>query len=314
VVRPIQVAADVAARIARGDLRHRFLPKGRDEIGQMLSAMSAMQDNLRTLIWRVRHSVDKVDGTTASIAQANADLSGRTEQQAAALQHTAASMLQLDEAVRENVRQAEAARQTAERASGVASSGGEVVKRVVQTMADISQSSRKVTDIIAVIDGIAFQTNLLALNAAVEAARAGEGGRGFAVVANEVRQLAGRSANAAKEIKTLLDQSQHKVDEGAALVSQAGDTMISVVNAIHEVSAAVVQISQASQDQGEGLHKVSAAVSHIDEVTHVNATLVSETASTAADLAEEAHRLVTAIRVFDLGEDLGDVAQLTEVA
>jgi len=302
VVRPIEVAADVAQRIAQGDLSHRFLPKGSDEIGLMLGAMSAMQDNLRTLILRVRDSAEKVDGTTDGIARANADLSGRTEQQAAALQHTAASMRLLDEAVRDNVRQADAARQTAERASGVASSGGEVVRQVVQTMQDIRQSSRQVTDIIGVIDGLAFQTNLLALNAAVEAARAGEGGRGFAVVANEVRQLAGRSAQAAREIKNLLDQSQGKVDEGAALVNQAGDTMIAVVTAIHEVSSAVIQISEASQEQGRGLHQVSEAVAHIDEVTHVNAALVADTASTAAALVSEAHRLVDAVRVFDLGD------------
>jgi methyl-accepting chemotaxis protein len=258
----------------------------------------------------VRQGVDEVDGTSAAISRANADLSGRTEEQAAAIEQTSASMHQLDDVVRDNVQRAEEARKTAERASGVASSGGQVVGQVVQTMTDIRQASRQVGEIIGVIDAIAFQTNLLALNAAVEAARAGEGGRGFAVVASEVRQLAGRSAQAAQEIKTLLAQSQNKVDLGAQLVNQAGDTMISVVNAIHEVSRAVIDISQATHDQGNGLHQVSEAVAHIDKVTQHNAGLVAETASTAENLARQANLLVQAIRVFDLGDDLGDVSTL----
>jgi methyl-accepting chemotaxis protein len=314
VVRPIQVASDVAVRIARGDLSHRFYPKGSDEIGVMLRAMAEMQASLRVLIWRVRQGVDEVDGTSAAISRANADLSGRTEEQAAAIEQTSASMHQLDDVVRDNVQRAEEARKTAERASGVASSGGQVVGQVVQTMTDIRQASRQVGEIIGVIDAIAFQTNLLALNAAVEAARAGEGGRGFAVVASEVRQLAGRSAQAAQEIKTLLAQSQNKVDLGAQLVNQAGDTMISVVNAIHEVSRAVIDISQATHDQGNGLHQVSEAVAHIDKVTQHNAGLVAETASTAENLARQANLLVQAIRVFDLGDDLGDVSTLAALA
>ncbi len=306
VVRPIQVAADVAVRIARGDLRHRFLPKGRDEIGVMLGALSEMQDNLRALILRVRQGVEQVDQTSTTISRANSDLSGRTEEQAAALEQTSSSMQQLDAVVRLNVQKAESARQTAERASAVASTGGAVVGQVVQTMTDISQASRKVTEIIGVIDSIAFQTNLLALNAAVEAARAGEQGRGFAVVASEVRQLAGRSAHAAHEIKTLLANSQQTVDQGAVLVDQAGKTMISVVQAIQEVSQAVIDISQATNDQGDGLSQVSEAVAHIDHVTQHNAALVADTASTAVHLARQAHMLVDAMRVFDLGDDLGD--------
>ncbi len=310
VVRPIQVASDVAVRIARGDLSHPFHPKGRDEIGVMLSALSEMQNNLRILIWRVRQGVDEVDGTSAAISRANADLSGRTEEQAAAIEQTSSSMQRLDSVVRDNVTRADRARQTAEQASEVATVSGQMVGRVVQTMTDIRQSSRQVGEFVGVIDAIAFQTNLLALNAAVEAARAGEGGRGFAVVASEVRQLAGRSAEAAKEIKNLLAQSQHQVDQGAQLVNQAGDTMISVVNAIHEVSQAVIDITQATQDQGDGLHQVSEAVAHIDHVTHHNAALVADTATTASHLARQANMLVQAIRVFDLGDDLADVSGL----
>jgi len=305
VVRPIEVASDVALRIARGDLRHQFLPKGRDEIGVMLGALAAMQQNLLKLVVRVRKGIEQVNHTASQIAQQNGDLSGRTEQQAAALEQTAASMQQLGSTVQQNADKAGAARSCAHRASAVASEGGTVVAQVVDTMRDISTSAGRVSEIIGVIDGIAFQTNLLALNAAVEAARAGEGGRGFAVVANEVRQLAGRSAQAAQEIKQLIEGSQAQVERGSELVAKAGVTMAGVVAAIGEVTVLVNDISDATREQGGGLSQAVDAVAHIDNVTQQNASLVEETASIAAELGEQASRLVEAISVFDLGDQAG---------
>ncbi len=303
VVQPIQMASAVAVRIAKGDLRQRFKPQGRDEVNVMLGALAEMQDHLRELIGRVRRGVVDVESSSATVSRANTDLSARTEVQAAALEETAASLRQLDVVVRSNAQKAAMARQSAEHASGVATSGGQVVGQVVQTMTDISQASRKVSEIIGVIDAIAFQTNLLALNAAVEAARAGEGGRGFAVVANEVRQLAGRSAEAATEIKGLLAQSQSRVDHGAELVKQAGDTMTSVLSAMQEVSQAVIDISAATQEQGDGLHHVNEAMHHIDQATQHNVTLVADNAKVSTRLASQASTLVEAIQAFDLGED-----------
>lgn len=302
VLRPIQVASVVAQRIAKGDLRHQFLPKTQDEIGIMLDALGQMQDELRDLVIKVRHGVEEVDATSAGIVTANEDLSSRTEQQAAALEQTAASMQELGSTVRQNADNAHVANERAREATQVALKGGKVVGQVVSTMHGIRQSSGKVRDIIGVIDGIAFQTNLLALNAAVEAARAGENGRGFAVVANEVRQLAGRSLAAAGEIRTLISSSLEQVEHGAELVGIAGDTMSKVVQAVEQVTALVDGISTASHEQTVGLTQVVEAVAHIDVTTQKNAGLVQENASTAARLRAQASELVAAISVFELDD------------
>lgn len=302
IVRPIQVASDVALRISRGDLRHKFLPKSQDEIGVMLDALSRMQDELRHLVTRVRVGVEEVHATSSGMSSANGDLSTRTEQQAAALEQTAASMHQLGSTVRQNAENAVVANQRARYASGVAVEGGQVMAEVVSTMKSIRDASGRVSDIIGVIDGIAFQTNILALNAAVEAARAGEQGRGFAVVAGEVRSLAGRSAAAAREIKQLIASSLEQVEQGAVLVDKAGATMNEVVNAIAKVTNLVDDISTASHEQTTGLNQVVEAVAHIDLTTQQNAGLVEQNASTAERLKLQASELVEAISVFALDE------------
>jgi methyl-accepting chemotaxis protein len=300
VVRPIQVASDVALRISRGDLRHQFMPKGKDEIGVMLSALSTMQDELRNLVTRVRNGVDEVNATAVNIAHANADLNDRTNQQAAALEQTASSMQHLGGTVTNNADHASNASRCAQQASQVAATGGAVVAQVVETMKGISKSSGRVADITTVIDGIAFQTNLLALNAAVEAARAGEQGRGFAVVANEVRALAGRSAQAAQEIKQLISGSLQEVERGSLLVDQAGHTMAEVVKAIDQVSTLVNEINDATSQQSSGLNQVIAAVHDIDQTTQSNAAMVEQNAHAADDLTKQAQNLVEAIGVFSL--------------
>jgi methyl-accepting chemotaxis protein len=298
VVRPIKVAADVALRISNGDLTHRFMPKGTDEIGRMLRSLSVMQERLSNVVSGVRIGIDEVSATSSDITLANGDLSARTERQAAALEQTAASMSELGSTVFKNAEQAGTACERARHASAVAVTGGEVVSQVVHTMRDIHQSAARVTDIISVIDGIAFQTNLLALNAAVEAARAGEQGRGFAVVANEVRLLAGRSGQAAQEIKHLIAGSQAQVARGTALVDKAGATMSDVVQAIAEVTHLMEDISAASRQQSTGLHEVISAVSDMDRATQENASLVDKNTSTAAVLFDQAQKLAQTIRVF----------------
>jgi len=298
VVRPIKVAADVALRISNGDLTHRFMPKGTDEIGRMLRSLSVMQERLSNVVSGVRIGIDEVSATSSDITLANGDLSARTERQAASLEQTAASMNELGTTVFKNAEQAGTACERARHASAVAVTGGEVVSQVVHTMRDIHQSAARVTDIISVIDGIAFQTNLLALNAAVEAARAGEQGRGFAVVANEVRLLAGRSGQAAQEIKHLIAGSQEQVARGTALVDKAGATMNDVVQAIAEVTHLMEDISAASRQQSTGLHEVISAVSDMDRATQENASLVEKNTSTAAVLFDQAQKLAQTIRVF----------------
>ena len=295
-------AQQVAQRMGAGDLSQPVgVYRGRDEIGELLQALASTQDNLVRVVSHVRQGSESVATASNQIAQGNQDLSARTESQASALEETAASMEELGGAVRQNADNAQAANQLAQRASAVAVRGGEVVTQVVDTMKGINESSRRIADIIGVIDGIAFQTNILALNAAVEAARAGEQGRGFAVVASEVRSLAGRSAEAAKEIKGLIADSVQRVDAGSTLVIQAGQTMDEVVASIRNVSDIVGEISAASAEQNNGVAQVGEAIGQIDQVTQQNAALVEEmAAAAAASLNAQAHDLVTTVSVFRL--------------
>jgi methyl-accepting chemotaxis protein len=269
--------------------------------GSVLALMGAMQSQLVGLIGQVRISADSIATASAQIAQGNNDLSGRTEEQASALEETAASMEQLGTTVKQNAENALQADQLAQGASVVAIKGGDVVGQVVATMKGINDSSKKITDIISVIDGIAFQTNILALNAAVEAARAGEQGRGFAVVASEVRNLAGRSAEAAKEIKSLISTSVERVEQGTALVNQAGVTMTEVVGSIKRVTDIMVEISAASTEQSAGVAQVGEAVRRMDQATQQNAALVEESAAAAESMKAQAQQLVQAVASFKLG-------------
>ena len=300
---PLQNAADVARLIAQGDLTSRIEATARDETGDMLRALSEMQAYLRQTVSQVRGSADSVATGSAQIAEGNQDLSSRTEEQASALQQTAATMDQLGTTVRNNADSAQQANQLAQGASAVAARGGQVVGQVVATMQGISDSSRRISDIIGVIDSIAFQTNILALNAAVEAARAGEQGRGFAVVASEVRSLAQRSADAAKEIKTLIGRSVEQVEQGTVLVDQAGKTMSEIVGSIQRVSDIVAEITSASAEQSTGVQQVGEAVSQMDHATQQNAALVEESAAAAESLKDQAQQLVQAVAVFKLPHD-----------
>jgi methyl-accepting chemotaxis protein len=297
---PMTRAVDAAQRIADGDLTLQLRTQGRDETAQLLSALSDMQNKLAHIVGGVRNGADSVATASAEIAQGNLDLSQRTEQQASSLEETAASMEQLGSTVRQNADSASQANQLAQGASQVAIRGGEVVGQVVETMKGINESSRKIADIISVIDGIAFQTNILALNAAVEAARAGEQGRGFAVVASEVRSLAGRSAEAAKEIKGLIVASVERVEQGSNLVDQAGATMQEVVSAIQRVTDIVGEITAASAQQSSGVSQVSEAVNQMDQATQQNAALVEQSAAAAESLKSQAQQLVHAVSVFKL--------------
>ncbi|MDD0840600.1 methyl-accepting chemotaxis protein [Curvibacter sp. HBC61] len=301
ITTPVQQAVDAATAIAHGDLSVSIAAGGRDETGQLLQALAEMQQRLAALVGEVRQNADGVATASAEIAQGNNDLSARTEQQASALEETAASMEELGSTVRQNADNARAANQLALNASNVAAQGGEVVAEVVSTMKGINESSRKIADIIGVIDGIAFQTNILALNAAVEAARAGEQGRGFAVVASEVRSLAGRSAEAAREIKSLIGASVEQVEAGTALVDRAGNTMTEVVSAIRRVTDIMGEISAASSEQSAGVSQVGEAVTQMDQATQQNAALVEQSAAAAASLRAQASQLVQAVSAFTLG-------------
>jgi len=298
--RRVAVAQQVAERVRDGDLTQTVVNDRRDEFTPLLHALNDMQTALTRVVSDVRMSADSVSTASAEIAQGNADLSGRTEQQASALEQTSASMEELGSTARQNADNARQANQLAASASAVAVQGGDVVSQVVQTMKDINTSSKKISDIIGVIDGIAFQTNILALNAAVEAARAGEQGRGFAVVAGEVRNLAQRSAEAAKEIKGLIMASVERVEQGTTLVDQAGTTMQEVVTSIRRVTDIVGEISSASTEQNAGVSQVSEAVSQMDQTTQQNAALVEESAAAAASLQTQAQQLVQAVSVFKL--------------
>jgi methyl-accepting chemotaxis protein len=296
----VQLAAKLADAVAAGDLTTTVPDAGRDEIGSLLRSLGAMNAGLSAVVSSVRSNAESVAIASAQIAQGNQDLSGRTEQQASALQQTASSMEELSGTVKQNADNARQANQLATNASSVAIQGGEVVAQVVDTMKGINASSKRIADIISVIDGIAFQTNILALNAAVEAARAGEQGRGFAVVASEVRNLAQRSADAAKEIKILIKASVERVDQGTVLVDQAGATMTEVVSSIRRVTDIMGEISAASTEQSLGVSQVGEAVTQMDQTTQQNAALVEESAAAAESLNAQARQLVDAVAVFKL--------------
>ena len=298
IVRPLAKAVQLAGRVAKGDLNNSIEVHGEDEVGALLQSLQDMQNSLAKLVIHVRQGSEGVATASAEIAQGNHDLSTRTEQQASALEQTAASMEELSSTVRQNADSARTANQLARNASSVAVQGGAVVDQVVQTMKGINESSRKISDIISVIDGIAFQTNILALNAAVEAARAGEQGRGFAVVASEVRSLAGRSAEAAKEIKSLINASVERVAHGTALVDQAGTTMTEVVDSIQRVTDIMGEISVASNEQSQGVAQVGEAVTQMDHTTQQNAALVEEMAAAASSLKSQAQELVQVVSAF----------------
>ena len=302
ITAPMNRAKNAAERVAEGDLSAAIRVDGKDETAQMLAALSNMKDNLTRIVHGVRQNAEGVATASSQIAQGNQDLSQRTEEQASALEETAASMEQLSSTVKQNADNAKQANQLAQGASVVAIRGGEVVGQVVETMKGINDSSKRIADIISVIDGIAFQTNILALNAAVEAARAGEQGRGFAVVATEVRSLAGRSAEAAKEIKSLITASVERVEQGTALVDQAGTTMAEVVSSIKRVTDIMGEISAASTEQSQGVAQVGEAVSQMDQVTQQNAALVEESAAAAESLKGQAQQLVQAVAVFKLSQ------------
>jgi methyl-accepting chemotaxis protein len=291
----------VARAVSEGDLTVDTSTNRQDEVGDLMRAMASMQSHLINLVRQVRRGSESVATASAEIAQGNNDLSARTESQAGTLEQTAASMEELSSTVNQNADSARQANQLAMNASSVAQQGGKVVDQVVETMKGINESSRKIADIISVIDGIAFQTNILALNAAVEAARAGEQGRGFAVVASEVRSLAGRSAEAAKEIKKLIDDSVNRVAIGTALVDQAGTTMQEVVSSIRRVTDIMSEISAASSEQSQGVNQVGEAVTQMDQVTQQNAALVEEMAAAASSLKSQAHELVQTVAIFKLG-------------
>ena len=298
ITRPLLNAVKVAENVAAGDLTTQIQVNSRDETGQLMQGLKNMNENLLKIVTEVRAGTNAINSASSEIAAGNLDLSSRTEQQASSLEETASAMEQMTATVKQNADNARQANQLAAQASRVAVQGGEVVGQVVNTMEGINVSSRKIVDIISVIDGIAFQTNILALNAAVEAARAGEQGRGFAVVASEVRNLAQRSASAAKEIKVLIDDSVSKVDNGTQLVAKAGATMAEVVSSVKNVTDIVGEIAIASNEQSTGIEEINKAINQMDEVTQQNAALVQEASSAAYSLNEQAERLSQAISIF----------------
>ncbi len=311
---PINSAVELARAVAAGDLTREVDTKSNDEIGVLMKALAEMQTGLVQVVGRVRSGSESVSSASEQIAQGNQDLSSRTESQASALEQTAASMEELSSTVRQNADNAMQANQLAQSASRVAVEGGQVVSQVVDTMKGINESSRKISDIISVIDGIAFQTNILALNAAVEAARAGEQGRGFAVVAGEVRNLAQRSAAAAKEIKQLINDSVERVESGTALVDKAGATMNEVVDSVRRVTDIMGEISSASKEQSDGVGQIGEAVTQMDQATQQNAALVEEMAAAASSLRTQATDLVQAVAVFRLSGNQVSFSAVTPVA
>ena len=300
ISRPLQEAVSIAQNVSAGDLTSRIEVKGKDELGQLMAALKGMNDNLQAIVGEVRQGTDTIAVASDEIKRGNMDLSARTEQQAGSLQETASAMEELTSTVKQNAENARQANALAESASQVAAKGGDAVSRVVTTMNSISESSKQIVDIIGVIDGIAFQTNILALNAAVEAARAGEQGRGFAVVASEVRSLAQRSATAAKEIKTLIDDTVAKVSAGAQQVNEAGSTMGDVVTSIKNVTGIMHEISHASAEQTMGIEQINQAITLIDEATQQNAALVEEAAAAAASMQAQTNTLTELVAVFRL--------------
>ena len=301
ITRPLGEAVHVARTVASGNLGSHIHVDRRDETGQLLQALQEMNESLAHIVQQVRQGSDAMATATSQIAAGNIDLSARTEEQASALEETAASMQELSGTIKQNFESGRHANELAESAAQVAAKGGSVVGKVVHTMEAINNSSRKIADIIGLIDGIAFQTNILALNAAVEAARAGEQGRGFAVVASEVRSLAGRSATAAKEIKQLIEESVGNVTEGSKLVEQAGSTMDEIVVHVRRVADLMGEIRNASREQTEGIDQINQAIGQMDQVTQQNAALVEESAAAAQSLEQQAKHLVNVVSVFRLG-------------
>jgi methyl-accepting chemotaxis protein len=309
ITNPLQGALEIAKRVASGDLgSHVKVIAGKDEISELLKALKDMNDSLVKTIGQVRLGTETITVASCEIASGNADLSSRTEAQASSLEETASSMEELTSTVKQNADNARQANQLVVSASTVAVKGGEVVAQVVNTMGSIKESSRKIVDIIGVIDSIAFQTNILALNAAVEAARAGEQGRGFAVVAAEVRSLAQRSAGAAKEIKSLIDDSVEKVETGGKLVDDAGQTMDEIVNSVKRVADIMGEITAASQEQSSGIEEVNRAITQMDEMTQQNAALVEQAAAAAESMQDQAQRLAAAVSAFKLGNEGQQIA------
>ncbi|HMY98884.1 MAG TPA: methyl-accepting chemotaxis protein [Burkholderiaceae bacterium] len=300
ITQPMQRAHALAERVADGDLSVDIAVDSRDEVGQLLAALRSMSQRLAGVVSTVRLTSDSIATGSTQVASGNADLSQRTEEQASALEQTAATMEELGATVRQNSENAQQANGLAQGAAQIAAKGGSVVGQVVATMKDIEASSKKISEIIGVIDGIAFQTNILALNAAVEAARAGEQGRGFAVVAGEVRNLAQRSADAAKEIKSLITASVERVERGGALADEAGSTMDEIVDAIGRVTTLMSEITSATVEQSSGIQQVGDAISQLDQVTQQNAALVEESAAAAESLKQQAGGLVHAVGVFRL--------------
>ncbi len=300
VVGPLRVAVSLANKVAAGDLTTTIVTEGNDEPARLLQALAAMQENLERVVSGVRTNAEGVASASAEIAQGNTDLSMRTEDQASSLDETSSSMQQLQQTVQNNAANAQRANELAKSGASVAERGGQVVGQMVEVVQGIQESSRKIADIIGVIDGIAFQTNILALNAAVEAARAGEQGRGFAVVASEVRSLATRSASAAREIKALIQTSVERVEAGSSLARNAGSTMGEVVQSIRGVSTLMEEISQASAEQTNDMLRVTQAIVRMDDATQQNAALVEQSAAAAGSLSGQAHQLVEAVAVFRL--------------
>ena len=297
---PMNAAISLAESVANGDLTSQIVVRSNNETGQLLQALKSMNDHLLNIVRQVRNGTDTIATASGEIAAGNMDLSSRTEGQSSSLEETASTLEELTHTVKQNAGSARQANELAISASGVAAKGGAVVAEVVATMGSINASSKKIVDIIGVIDGIAFQTNILALNAAVEAARAGEQGRGFAVVASEVRTLAQRSAAAAKEIKTLIDDSVEQVELGSRLVDQAGSTMDTVVNSIKDVTDIMGEITAASSDQTSGIDQINIAIVQIDEATQQNAALVEQAAAAAGSLQDQAAHLAALVSTFKI--------------
>jgi len=305
ITTPLKQAPDVAERVAAGDLSSRIAAMRQDEVGRLVNALGRMNDNLAAIVGQVRDGTATIAQASNEIASGNQDLSNRTEQQASSLEETAASMEELTSTVRQNSVHTRRANQLAGNAAAVAGEGGRMVGEVVGTMGRIDAASQRIVDIIGVIDGIALQANILALNAAVEAARAGEQGRGFAVVASEVRNLAQRSATAAREIKTLIDASSEQVQAGTRQVGQAGATMQQIVDSINQVTVIVSEIAAASEEQSTGIDQVNTAVVEIDRVTRQNAALVEQAAAAAASMREQAGQLAEVVGTFRLADNGG---------